>query len=225
VRAPAKNPTPASAVERGRHVLLINPAQQFQIQRIAGLGLVVVRRPIAAEERTLTPDTQLRMIRFEERALLLNRNGQRFFHPGQFHLEPANLRKQFGLTRRLRLLFTHLLPTKAAAATVEQLLLPLGDWGRMHLVFTGKLAERLLLFGCFEGEAELELSTPMLAFLGHTPSTIRYKYFTASHLSCGLVAGDNYNQGARRLAQTGIDTGAFGFAQSAGHCSCLLVTI
>jgi hypothetical protein len=39
----------------------------------------------------------------------------------------------------------------------------------MHLVFTGKLAERLLLFGCFEGEAELELSTPMLAFLGHTP--------------------------------------------------------
>jgi hypothetical protein len=80
-----------------------------------------------------------------------------FFHPGQFHLEPANLRKQFGFTRRLRLLFTHLLPTKEAAATVEQLLLPLGDVGRMHRVFTGKLAERLLLFGCFEGEAELEL--------------------------------------------------------------------
>jgi hypothetical protein len=118
---------------------------------------------------------------------------RRFFHPGQFHLEPANLLKQFGFTRRLRLLFTHLLPTKEAAATVEQLLLPLGDLGRMHLVFTGKLAERLLLFGCFEGEAELELSTPMLAFLGHTPSTIRYKYFTASHLSCGLVSGDNYN--------------------------------
>jgi hypothetical protein len=36
----------------------------------------------------------------------------------------------------------------------------------------------------------------MLAFLGHTPSTIRYNYFTASHLSCGLVSGDNYRRGA-----------------------------
>jgi hypothetical protein len=69
----------------------------------------------------------------------------------------------------LGLLLTHLLPTKQAAAAVEQLLLPLGDLGRMDLIFTRELAERLLLFRRFQSQAEFEVGTPWLAFLGHTP--------------------------------------------------------
>ena len=72
---------PGDAVKRGFQVLLINPAQQLQIQRIDGLGLVVIRCTVEAEERALTPKADCRMIGFEQSALVLNRNGQLFFSP------------------------------------------------------------------------------------------------------------------------------------------------
>lgn len=50
-----------------------------------------------------------------------------------------------------------MLLAKQAAAAIEQLLRPLGDLGRMDFILAGELAERLLLFRRFEGEAEFEI--------------------------------------------------------------------
>src|SRR6185312_2753836 len=97
--------------------------------------------------------------------------GRFFFHPGQLHLEPADLLVQLGL---------ELLGVGSAGRrpgleeplqAVEELLLPLADLDRMDLMVLGQLGDRLLLLGGLQGDLGLECRRVSLANSSHvTPS-------------------------------------------------------
>ena len=53
--------------------------------------LVIERRACSPEHRTWPSDTQLRVGRFDQRPLLLNRHGPLFFQPVELRLQLVNL--------------------------------------------------------------------------------------------------------------------------------------
>jgi hypothetical protein len=101
------------------------------------------------------------------------RDRARFFEPLQFHLEASNLLKEFGFAGGLGLLVAGALLAEEGAPLLQELLLPLRNLGRMHLVFAGELAERLLLLERGERHPKLEVRTPLLAFFRHHPLHMR----------------------------------------------------
>jgi hypothetical protein len=91
----------------------------------------------------------------------------------QFHFEPTNLLKQFGLDGLL--LIGSAVPTEHFGATFQQLPFPLADLVRTlrapDTVFPRQLADRLLTFGRFPPRGyphpKLEFGTESSALLGH----------------------------------------------------------
>ena len=61
----------------------------------------------------------------------------------------------------------HPLAVEPMGAFFQQLALPLADLVRMHSVGAGQLIERLLLFGRFQRQPELERAGVAIPFLRH----------------------------------------------------------
>lgn len=77
-------------------------------------------------------------------------------------------------------------------ATVKDLLFLLGDLGRMHLVLTGQLTERLLFFQRFERDRKCELDAPALWLFRHDLLHITIRSIqTVLYFACGPVSGTN----------------------------------
>lgn len=77
--------------------------------------------------------------------------------------------------------------------TVQQLLLPLRDLGRMHTILAGELAERLLLFERLKRHLEFELGTPALALLRHDSPTCTVPILADRlYFARGLDSGTNH---------------------------------
>ena len=118
-----------------------------------------------------------------------------FSEKRQFHLEASNLLKAFGFAGGLGLLITGPLLPKQGAPLLQELLLPLGNLGRMHLTYS--LASWLSVccsLSAARATRNLKSALRRWRFFVIISSTCFVVIVADLYFACGLVSGTNYSR-------------------------------
>lgn len=145
-----------AAVEGPGEVDLVDPTHEAQVLRVLGPSLIVERRAVQAQERTLPADAQHGMFGLDHGAFGLSRGRQIFFEPLKLHLEAANLLVEFCLQGVGLFVLGRVPAREELRGAVEELALPLTDLAWMNAELAGQLGCRLGALGGFEGDFRLE---------------------------------------------------------------------
>lgn len=97
---------------------------------------------------------------------------QMFFHPGQFHLEPADLLVEFGLEDLVAVVVAAAGVAKQGLGAVEELLLLLADLDGVDLIRLGEFGDDPGLPDDLQGNLRLERRRVSIANLTHGSTSI-----------------------------------------------------
>lgn len=165
---------PAIAVERRAGVFPVYQPHQCQVQRRFAGRRPVQRRPIEVEQLALAANAERWVVGLDHRPFHLNRTGQLFFQPLQFHLQPADLFVQFGFAHGLFVLCVRMTVVEHRRPIGQQLLLPGADLVGVNIVVAGDLVDGLESFDRFQGDGELELVAELPAYSAHLTASTRF---------------------------------------------------
>jgi hypothetical protein len=165
---------PANTIKRRGRVL---PVQQPHERHILGAGahrLIVQPRPGQAQQGTMTPQTEPRMVGLYQLPFRLNRDAQLFFQPVELDFQLSNLLIERRLQRVLLLRLGATATGKDLGHLLQDHFLPLGDLHGMDPVFGRQLIDRPLPVERFQGHFGFEFCTMLsphchLCSLPHGP--------------------------------------------------------